>query len=560
MMASILSHIWQAALGASMAVALVLLMRPWLREQFGARIAYAFWLLVPVAMLSSVLPADFVVSDTAPIQAPFEQQRIVSELKGNTTFTAPSASTPTSAQANAPTHLMPTGGNVAFNLSAGLVTLWFLGFALSFGILMWHHYRFMLAQRLLGKNIRIQTLSSNGYGPAAIGVLQPRIILPRNFTDQFNRLERKLIIAHEKAHIRNGDVRINALAAFLACVNWFNPLVYFALKQFRIDQELACDERVMLQHGQHRGVYANTLLKSQLIGERVPIGCSWLPQALHPLKPRVARLASPPLTSAKRLAGMVLVTALISLSSASAWAMLASHIVQVEQEKTLSDNAAAYNDAVLTNQHEATGHALLQAIIDGEYADAHALVKAGADVNHVERGDGTPLMEAIRTREHGLVNLLLEAGADVNKTVAGEGSPLIIAARHGNVSAVKRLLAIGADADKASNGDGNPLIAAARRGNVEIVNLLLQSGADPNGFVLGDETPLIGAARENNLDVAKVLIAAGADANLKVETGNRGRGRAQYRSPLGQALLFGHDEMAKLLRQTGATEPTGKED
>lgn len=554
MTADILSYVSQAALGASIAIAFVLLVRGWLREQFGSHIAYAFWLLVPAAMFASILPAELVFSGEVPVNETIAAQPVdnssapAAQARPDTTAVNTSPALPAQATEQARADTLPATTSI-------LLIIWFAGFAFSLGALLLKQYRFLKTRQLLDNSARIQTIEGNNFGPAVVGVIKPRIILPHNFTDQYNKLERALILAHEKAHIRSGDIRMNALAAFLKCLNWFNPLVYIALKQFRIDQELACDERVMRRHGSYRHVYAKTLLKSQLLGEQAPIGCGWLPQALHPLKSRVAHLATPPMSATRRSAGVVALLAAVTFSSASAWGMFATHIVHVEQTVEAQEK-----DEGPTDLEGAQGFALAYSIAEGQRNYARALIKAGADVNLSIPGDGTPLMLAIRARDRGMVDLLLEAGADVDKAVSGDGSPLILAARYNDEDVVKLLLEAGANPNKASGGDGNPLIAAARRGNEKIVELLLEAGADANGFVLGDETPLIGAARAGNLDVARTLVAAGADVNLKVETGNKGLRRAKYRSPLGQALHHKHDRMADFLRSEGATEPTSRED
>jgi hypothetical protein len=82
---------------------------------------------------------------------------------------------------------------------------------------------------------------------------------------------------------------------------------------------------------------------------------------------------------------------------------------------------------------------------------------APARVRAIDRA----LVEAADKGEHDDVVELLNAGADVNAVVEGDGSPLIAAARAGSLATVRYLLDRGADPNLAVSGDGNPLIMAA---------------------------------------------------------------------------------------------------
>ncbi len=516
MTAEFLSNISQASIGTSISILLILFMRKWLRKTFGARIAYLFWLIVPLAMIASILPAEYVtVSNdfyyTKNINAAQSLNALPKSLNG----------------VISPAHQAVDG----FSIDQETVLIfWVLGVVVSFGILILRQYLFLMRQKLLKRARRIQSVEGNTFGPAVIGVLKPRVILPKDFVNRYNKLERSLIIAHEKAHIRGGDLQVNAFVQVIKCLNWFNPLVYYGQTIFRIDQELACDERVMAVHSQHRRAYAETLLKSQLLIEEAPIGCSWLPKHIHPLRSRVESLSGPAISAKRRVLGVMLSLAMMSVTSVSAWAILSTHTLYIEQDTdgvkaSVPDEGNSVSD--VDTASDAKGYALAYAVSEGRRSYARKLVRDGADVNYYLRGDGTPLILSARFGDSGLVNLLLEAGADPNKPASGDGSPLIVAARHGHET---------------------------------IVKMLLDAGSDANGFVLGDETPLIGAAANGNITIARLLIDAGADVSLKVETGNHGEGRSKYRSPLGQALLYGNNRMASLLRRRGATEPSQKED
>src|SRR5690606_27588265 len=98
-------------------------------------------------------------------------------------------------------------------------------------------------------------------GPVVIGVLKPRIVVPADFARRFTVEERALVLAHERGHLARRDPMINAIAVLVRSLGWFNPLVHVAAAALRIDQELACDARVLAKDRAPR-CYAGAMLKS----------------------------------------------------------------------------------------------------------------------------------------------------------------------------------------------------------------------------------------------------------------------------------------------------------
>ena len=560
MTADSLTLLANATLAASVAIFGVALLRSKLRQLFGARIAYAFWLVVPLAVAASLMPAGFQVSE--PTYQTGLLPTVVEPAAVNASVQATAPSVARAATVNAESFALLS--DAAF----WLIAFWITGFVVALGVQLGAHWHFIRRNRLSGGQGRVQRAEGSDVAPSIIGFLKPYIVVPRNFVKQFTRLERALILAHERAHLKAGDVPANIFALLLRSLFWFNPVAYVGHRLFRADQELACDERVMQRHGQHRRLYAETLLKSQLMTQGSPLGCAW-GQADHPLKDRVARLSRHTLPRSRRMMGAGVFALFALFTSSVAWATLSSHVVYVAGDAEWDDRDDDDDDFERGwrgkreddeySLEAAQGAALVNALLDRRYNHARALIDAGADVNYGLRGDGTPLIVATRRNDRDMMELLLEKGADPDGYVPGDGTALVAAARRGRVDAVRFLIERGADVNMPAPGDGNPLIMAARHGSLDMVKMLVEAGADVNGFVLGDETPLIGAARQNQLDVAEYLIEQGADVNLRVPTGN-GRGRAEYRSPLGQARLKGNPRMAQLLRDAGATPVTERED
>lgn len=126
-------------------------------------------------------------------------------------------------------------------------------------------------------------------GPAVVGFISPAIVMPAD-DGHYTAAERDLIRAHEREHVARKDPRAAAFVALAQCLCWFNPLVHLAAYLIRLDQELACDAAVVRSRPAARALYARTLLKTQLTGSLVPLGCHWSPLGQHPLEVRIASL------------------------------------------------------------------------------------------------------------------------------------------------------------------------------------------------------------------------------------------------------------------------------
>jgi len=87
----------------------------------------------------------------------------------------------------------------------------------------------------LGSSILVKT-------PMTIGFFKAFIILPGS---KMPLCDMRYAMLHELAHCKNKDILINSLMCLFQILYWFNPLVYFAFKQMRMDRELACDASVL---------------------------------------------------------------------------------------------------------------------------------------------------------------------------------------------------------------------------------------------------------------------------------------------------------------------------
>lgn len=131
---------------------------------------------------------------------------------------------------------------------------------------------------------------------------------------------------------------------------------------------------------------------------------------------------------------------------------------------------------------------------------------------------------------------------------AGVNEDLLQGAQEGNVALVKRSIEQRADLDIKNTEGETPLILAAWYGSPEIVSLLLESGAninaqDNNGYTAIAKAASLGVGR--HYEIVEILIQACANLNLKTKEG---------KSPFLLAMLNGHYDLGKVIRNAGAKE------
>ncbi len=248
----------------SLGLLLLALLRPLLLRSAGPRSAYAAWLALPLGLLGLHIPAaeGLPPLPLLTLLVPAAQQRWAGSVAA-----APEAS--------------HWAGWLVLGWLTGLCALLFL---------QWRAHAQLLRQ--LDRR-QAPWRSPSGCSPALIGLWRPRLVLPADFEQRFKPAEQALVLAHEAVHARRFDNAWTLLARLIACLHWFNPLAWWALGRFALDQELACDAVVLQQaRPQDLANYAHALLKA---GQSPDVGAAWPAlaaswQDTHPLKRRILML------------------------------------------------------------------------------------------------------------------------------------------------------------------------------------------------------------------------------------------------------------------------------
>ena len=153
--------------------------------------------------------------------------------------------------------------------------------------------------------------------PIIVGLLKPCIYLPIHLISDYHESDMRYMLLHELQHYRHKDALANYLMNFVGVLYWFNPFVWFALREMRNDREIACDTSVlkMLEADDYED-YGNTLINfiEKVSSSPFPFASS-LSGNMKQMKRRIINIASyEKPTFCKKLKGMtafILTTVLI---------------------------------------------------------------------------------------------------------------------------------------------------------------------------------------------------------------------------------------------------------
>ena len=81
--------------------------------------------------------------------------------------------------------------------------------------------------------------------PVLIGIIHPRIYIPIHLISELNPDDMRFMLLHELQHYRHKDTLIGFLMVISNILYWFNPFIWYALKEIHCDRELACDSAVL---------------------------------------------------------------------------------------------------------------------------------------------------------------------------------------------------------------------------------------------------------------------------------------------------------------------------
>jgi hypothetical protein len=151
-------------------------------------------------------------------------------------------------------------------------------------------------------------------GPAVIGLARAEIVVPR-WLLALAPGEQRLVLAHEREHVRARDPLLLALGwGAVALVPW-HPAVWWMLSRLRLAVELDCDARVLRQ-GAPRASYGALLIDLAGHGSGFHVGATALADTASHLERRLRTMTPHPTRFTAARAGALAAAALLAVLAA----------------------------------------------------------------------------------------------------------------------------------------------------------------------------------------------------------------------------------------------------
>jgi beta-lactamase regulating signal transducer with metallopeptidase domain len=146
---------------------------------------------------------------------------------------------------------------------------------------------------------RCQLLQIPNLGsPGTAYVWDPVVILPEGIDSYLDREQLVDVLCHELAHVKRLDFVWNSIADVAACLLFFHPVIWLALRELSRDRELACDLKVVESRDGRASGYA--LCLTRLARRHVALLTSESPSPLALLDSFLAHRVKALLSGARR--------------------------------------------------------------------------------------------------------------------------------------------------------------------------------------------------------------------------------------------------------------------
>ena len=186
---------------------------------------------------------------------------------------------------------------------------------------------FLLKNEYINKLLKISDYYSNIIIKAVDKVLY-----------QNNRLiVAMFLMIHELTHISRFDIIFNHLKYFIACIYWYNPLIFAICKYVEDDMEILCDKLVLKKLGgtkEHKKEYLESMMK---LAEKKYYEKRDLPLKMHPTLERMIIIKNYKV----KISG-VMCLVLVMLLSITSFAS-----VEIANDNTTVSNISGVNDREL---------------------------------------------------------------------------------------------------------------------------------------------------------------------------------------------------------------------
>jgi beta-lactamase regulating signal transducer with metallopeptidase domain len=141
----------------------------------------------------------------------------------------------------------------SFYLAVCAVLLLRIVYGLTSAASLWLDAEPIVVDHAVGMRLRVSRAVSS---PVTIG---SGVVLPADY-DEWDAEKLRIVLAHERSHIRQGDFYLQLLAGVYSALFWFSPLGWW-LKRTLSDLGEAISDRAGLEEAANRSTYAQILLE-----------------------------------------------------------------------------------------------------------------------------------------------------------------------------------------------------------------------------------------------------------------------------------------------------------
>jgi beta-lactamase regulating signal transducer with metallopeptidase domain len=148
-----------------------------------------------------------------------------------------------------------------------------------------------VARRIGLRSVPRILISEESEDVLTFGIFRPIVLLSRQTLDACSPEERRMILAHEFAHVRRSDAWLALVPQLAQVVFFFHPLVWLASREFNFSREAECDQTAIrsMQVGPEH--YGRLLLRLGATQGRGQALCSpGVSSHFHVLRRRIAML------------------------------------------------------------------------------------------------------------------------------------------------------------------------------------------------------------------------------------------------------------------------------
>lgn len=169
--------------------------------------------------------------------------------------------------------------------------------------------------------------------PQITGLWHTTVLLPAD--QRLTLTESAMAMAHELAHLRRGDLWLGWIPAIAQRLFFFHPLVAWAVREYALSREAACDAQVLQQTGTMPQAYGHLLLR---------LGVA------HPMHAGLAG-ASPSFQNLKRRLTMLQQTEYLPRQRARGWLLIGAIALLGVLPYRVTASSANHADVTMTAQN-----------------------------------------------------------------------------------------------------------------------------------------------------------------------------------------------------------------